>query len=136
MSYVKCIRLVVFIGFSSLFCAAIISAPRQSIGKNPEAEESKFVKPESIQGCYDLGTLSWKPDLKLGEDRKFITPPQRIQILAERGSVGFEKPSAACARLSQEYSHCFLLGIHGAADHRSRIHNWVQRAFHETRNRR
>jgi hypothetical protein len=91
MSYVKCIRLAVFIGFSNLFCAAIISAPRQSIGKNPEAEESKFVKPESIQGCYDIGTLSWKPDLKLGEDQKFITPPQRIQILAKRGSVGFEK---------------------------------------------
>lgn len=91
MSYVKCIRLVVFIGFSNLFCAAIISAPRQSIGKKPEAEESKFVKPESIQGCYGLGTLSWKPDLKLGEDQKFITPSQRIQILAERGSVGFEK---------------------------------------------
>ena len=62
MSYVKCIRLIVFISFSSLFCAAIISVPRQSIEKKPEAEQSKFVKPESIQGCYDLRTLSWKPD--------------------------------------------------------------------------
>jgi hypothetical protein len=90
-AYMKCIRPVVLIGFSSLFCLAIISAPRQSVGQRPEVEESKFIKPESIQGCYDLGTLSWKPDLKLGEDETFITPPQRIQILAERGSVGFEK---------------------------------------------
>jgi hypothetical protein len=87
----KRIRPVVLIGLSSLFCAAIISAPRQSVGQKPEADEPKSVKPESIQGCYDLGTLSWKPDLKLGEDQEFITPPQRIQILAERGSTGFEK---------------------------------------------
>ena len=90
-AYMKCIRPVVVIGFSSLFCAAIISVPRQSIGQKPEAEESKFVKPESIQGCYDLGALNWRPDLKLGEDETFITPPQRIQILVERGSTGFEK---------------------------------------------
>ena len=91
MSYVKCIRPAVLIGFSSLFCVAITSAPRQSIGQKAEVDESKSVKPETIQGCYDLGTLSWKPDLKLGEDEPFITPPQRIQILTERGTIGFEK---------------------------------------------
>jgi hypothetical protein len=29
--------------------------------------------------------------LRLGEDEVFITPPQRIQLLAEPGSVGWEK---------------------------------------------
>jgi len=53
--------------------------------------EQEVVKSENIQGCYDLGKLSWEPDLKLGEDQEFITPPPRIRILAERGSIGFEK---------------------------------------------
>jgi hypothetical protein len=91
MSNVKCLRLAVLIGLSSLFCVGITSAPIQSAERNPEEKESKFVRPETIQGCYEIGALSWKPDLKLGEDEVFITPPQRIQILAERGSIGFEK---------------------------------------------
>jgi hypothetical protein len=85
------ICLVVLIGFSTLFCIAVISAPRQSLGQKAKTEESKVVRPEAIQGCYDLPALSWKPDLKLGEDEDFITPPQRIQILADHGSVGLEK---------------------------------------------
>jgi len=58
---------------------------------NPEDKESKSIKPENVQGCYELGTLTWRPDLKLGEDEVFIKPPHRIQILTERGSKTFEK---------------------------------------------
>jgi hypothetical protein len=71
--------------------SAFSATAKQPVKQNPEENESKFVKPETIQGCYQLETLNWKPDLKLGEDEVFITPPQRIQILAERGSIGFEK---------------------------------------------
>lgn len=91
MLYVKYLRTVVLIGLLSLFCVGISSTPKQYSQQNPKEKESKFVKPETVQGCYELGTLNWKPDLKLGEDELFITPPQRIQILAERGSIGFEK---------------------------------------------
>lgn len=91
MINLKWIRPVVLLAFSSLFCVAIISASRHSFRQKPGADSLKFVKPETIQGCYDLGVLSWKPDLKLGEDEVFITPPQRIQLMSEHGSVGFEK---------------------------------------------
>jgi hypothetical protein len=91
MSHLKRVRRALLIGLSALFSIGAISAPTQSVQKKAEQEESKSVKPEAIQGCYDLGALSWKPDLKLGEDEVFITPPQRIQLLAEPGSVGFEK---------------------------------------------
>lgn len=91
MSYLKRVRLALLIGLSSLFCVGVISAPRQSVAQKTEQKESKSVKPEAIQGCYEFGALSWKPDLKLGEDEVFITPPQRIRLLAEPGSVGFEK---------------------------------------------
>ena len=91
MSHLKRDRPVLLIGLSGLFCVGVISAPRQSVEQKTEQKESKSVKPEAIQGCYELGALSWKPALKLGEDEVFITPPQRIQLLAEPGSVGFEK---------------------------------------------
>ena len=67
------------------------SAAGQLPGPNREDKESQFIKPESIQGCYELGVLEWQPDLKLGGDAAFITPPKQIQILAQRGTSGFEK---------------------------------------------
>src|SRR5260370_2248807 len=82
----------VLIGFLILFCVSLNSASRQSTGENSKANESKFVKPESIQGCYELGALDWKPDLQLDkEEAVFITPPERIELLAERGTQGGEK---------------------------------------------
>jgi hypothetical protein len=87
----KCLRTALPIGLATLFCIGASSAQKQSAGQNPEDKESKFIKPETIQGCYELGTLTWRPDLKLGEDGEFITPPSRIQILAERGNKGFEQ---------------------------------------------
>lgn len=57
---------------------------------NLEGKSSQLVKPEQVQGCYELGVLNWHPELK-GEDAVFIAPPTRIQILAERGTNGREK---------------------------------------------
>jgi hypothetical protein len=84
--------LVLLIGFLILSSWPTNSAPRQSTGENSRDKESRFIKPETIQGCYELGTLDWKPDLQLDkEEAVFITPPERIQILTEHGSNGFEK---------------------------------------------
>lgn len=47
-------------------------------------DERQFVKPEAIQGCYELALSSWRPNLDLGEDTVFITPPHRIQLFAEK----------------------------------------------------
>jgi hypothetical protein len=43
-------------------------------------------------GCYDLKIGRWWP-WAFGEDTEFVTPPNRIQLLSELGTVGFEKNS-------------------------------------------
>jgi len=43
-----------------------------------------------LAGCYDLTLGRWWP-WALGEDTGLITPPNRIQLLPERGTSGFEK---------------------------------------------
>jgi hypothetical protein len=57
--------------------------------QNSTDKESRTGKPETVEGCYDIGELAWRPDFN-GEDKVFITPPRRIQISSERGSKGFE----------------------------------------------
>lgn len=85
------LRLAILIGFLALFCVVTDSTPKRQAEENSRDKESKSIKPERIQGCYRLGILNWRPDLKLGEDEVFITPPLRIQLLTERGSNGLEK---------------------------------------------
>lgn len=53
-------------------------------------EQRKLVEPEKIQGCYELTLSAWRPNLSLGEDAIFLTPPHRIQLFAERGTQGWE----------------------------------------------
>jgi hypothetical protein len=106
----------VLISLVTLSCAVMSSAPRQSDVENPEDKESKFIKPEAIEGCYEVGTLTWRPDLKLGEDAEFITPPRRIHISAEHGSEGFEKDwllGPTCTRSYSKYPSRILLGSKG-----------------------
>ncbi len=55
-----------------------------------EQRKSALVKPEDIQGCYELTVSAWRPNLHLGEDEVFVTPPHRIQLFSEKGSQGFE----------------------------------------------
>jgi hypothetical protein len=55
-----------------------------------EQRKTDLVKPESVEGCYELTVSAWQPALKLGEDSEFVTPPHRIQLFAERRSQGFE----------------------------------------------
>src|SRR5882672_9199025 len=55
-----------------------------------EQQKPQLVKPENIQGCYELTLSAWRPNLNLGEDAVFITPPHRVELLAERGTQGWE----------------------------------------------
>lgn len=56
---------------------------------NPKQHEA-LVSPEAVQGCYELALSPWFPEMKLGEDEEFITPPPRIQLFAEKGTEGWE----------------------------------------------
>jgi hypothetical protein len=78
------------IGLLGLLSVGVSSTPKPQTVQNPDDKD--FIKPETIQGCYDLGTLNWRPDLRLDKDEAvFITPPERIELLAERGTQGREK---------------------------------------------
>jgi hypothetical protein len=86
----KLIQLVVIVCLlSSPFVSSGEGFFNQFMKSNPEDKQSQLIKPENVQGCYELGVLKWDPELK-GEDAVFIAPPARIQILAERGTKGFE----------------------------------------------
>lgn len=74
-----------------LICDGVSPSPK-SAAKSPKNSESNRINPGTVQGCYELGTLNWRPDLKLDKDEAvFITPPQRIELLAERGTEGKER---------------------------------------------
>jgi hypothetical protein len=46
----------------------------------------RLLNPEAVQGCYDLTLSPWFPPMRLGDDEALITPPQRIQLLLEKGT--------------------------------------------------
>lgn len=74
----------------TFLCVGLAAAANQ---QSIEARTGKqLLDPASVQGCYELGTLKWSPDLlRFNEDQVFITPPRRIQILTEHGSAGLEE---------------------------------------------
>lgn len=45
---------------------------------------------KSLEGCYDMKIGRWWP-WGFGEEDALVTPPNRVQLLAERGTRGFEK---------------------------------------------
>jgi hypothetical protein len=82
-----------------LFCylvgCAVAVATSESPGQPqiPQAQPSDkpdLVSPDAIEGCYDLTLSPWRPNLNIGEDAAFITPPRRVQLLAEHGARGWE----------------------------------------------
>jgi hypothetical protein len=76
---------------SSISISVTAHAALQTKSPPPDPkQESTFVKPEAIQGCYDLTLSPWSPDMKLGEDSEFITPPSRVQLFAKHGTEGWE----------------------------------------------
>jgi hypothetical protein len=82
------------IACSSLLLAATLCGDltgQQERGSSSKDKDLKLIKPEEVIGCYELGVLEWKPDLRLGEDLEFITPPTRIQLFAEHDTDGFDR---------------------------------------------
>jgi len=69
---------------------ATVSAQDPASPQGNTKRDDKLLKPEAIQGCYELTLSPWFPYLKLGEDEEFITPPHRIQLFAIKGTEGRE----------------------------------------------
>ena len=61
-----------------------------ALAKAQEQRKPELVEAENIQGCYELTLSAWRPNLNLGQDAVFLTPPHRIQLLAARGTQGWE----------------------------------------------
>jgi hypothetical protein len=86
------------IGRSLLFCVTVCTfggfvsslGARRVSPQVRQKDKPQLVAPETIQGCYELTLSDWLPDLKLGEDTVFITPPRRVQLFAKRGTKGWE----------------------------------------------
>jgi hypothetical protein len=70
----KCLTLEVLAGLLSLLsCSARNGTAQDRLdGRDSGQKESQLLKPQAVQGCYELETLSWRPDLRLGEDKEFI----------------------------------------------------------------
>lgn len=81
-----CVCILKSLHVSTIWHAALMTVSGQSGPK----QDSQFVKPGTIQGCYDLALSPWRPDMKLGEDEEFITPAPRVQLFAKRGTEGWE----------------------------------------------
>lgn len=81
------------------------------------ASHSTLISPDAVQGCYEIGKLEWHPKFE-GDDLVFITPPERIQILAERGTFGHEKdeylvrPAPGFPKSIHRYSYWRPTGSH------------------------
>lgn len=56
----------------------------------PNEQPRPDLKTSAFTGCYDLKLGRWWP-WGFGEDDMFATPPNRIELLPERGTRGFEK---------------------------------------------
>lgn len=92
LGHKKFVHMAITIGLLGLPC---LSATKYSvtgllIESSPGAKSSALISPETVQGCYELGILQWRPGMP-GEDAVFMTPPRRIQLLAEPGTQGWEK---------------------------------------------
>lgn len=83
---------ILCICFASCVSVPVISnAASQQPSASPDAkQDSQFVNPETLRGCYDLTLSPWFPDMKLGDDEALVTPPARIQLLAQKGTEGSE----------------------------------------------
>jgi len=81
-------QLVVRVLLLSLVCCTFSDC--FALGTAQQQRKAEFVKPENIQGCYELTLSAWRPNSNLGEDAVFVTPPHGIQLFAEKGTQGWE----------------------------------------------
>jgi hypothetical protein len=73
-----------------IFAAIIVAffPPAHKSGTGVQAQAA--LSPSSFAGCYELKSGRWWP-WGFGEENVYVTPPNRIQLLAERGTRGFEQ---------------------------------------------
>lgn len=76
---------LMFLTTFSLGCAA-----QEDKGAGVNSQTQSAPQTSSFAGCYDLKMGRWWP-WGFGEDDMFATPPNRIKLLPERGTHGFEK---------------------------------------------
>jgi hypothetical protein len=66
----------------------------KKVPKNPQpkeqAENNDETAAKPFAGCYELKLGRWWP-WGFGKEDAYVTPPGRIQLIAERGAVGFEQ---------------------------------------------
>jgi hypothetical protein len=63
----------------------------QAVTQAKEKEHIQLISPVAVQGCYKLNLSAWAPSILSEEDVKYVTPPKRIQLLAEPSAGGLEK---------------------------------------------
>jgi len=80
----------------SVLCAMSIGWGTVCVGQQDSnapataRQSEELVRPEAIQGCYELTLSPWFPEMRLGEEEQIITPPPRIRLFAEKGTEGEE----------------------------------------------
>jgi hypothetical protein len=74
--------------FLILFVCSFHALP--TIGQTGKSTASQQDQTAAIVGCYELQLGRWWP-WGYGADNPFVTPPKRVQLLAERGTEGFEQ---------------------------------------------
>ena len=78
---------------ASVLILLALLAPRFSAQSSNPAKESQSLNENpasSFTGCYELLLGRWWP-WAFGADTKFVTPPNRIELIPERGTKGFEQ---------------------------------------------
>lgn len=85
----KCDVFALLLG-ALLFVPAISaeSAAQSPLPIPSDAEEGGSTT-ASLVGCYQVNLGRWWP-WSFGEDTVFVTPPNRIRLLSQRGTEGFE----------------------------------------------
>lgn len=71
-----------------LLIASASTCTGQSAVQEPRLASMNEI--ESYVGCYDLGMGRWWP-WSFGEDAKYVTPPNRIELTRDRGTEGWAK---------------------------------------------
>jgi len=66
------------------------SRPAAASAHDSAQAQAVPLAPERLQGCYKLKMSAWRPDLHLGGDSAYITPPRAIQLFAEQGTKSIE----------------------------------------------
>lgn len=71
-----------------LFACSLYAAP--TVAQTEKSPTNQQGQAAPFVGCYELKLGRWWP-WGYGGDSSFVTPPKRVQLLAEPGTEGFEQ---------------------------------------------